>query len=505
MPDAISCPHCGWHYPPDSTLVGRKVQCRACDRAFRVPEPPHVAPLPAEALIAPTLPPGPSGHRMNRRHKLLLGAGGILAVFGLGLLLVMAVLFLRSSSGGGPSASSLAELFFGSSVSQTIPPLAGETSQDPVDQMVALVHLMELIRGEDNLRELQPRILELFGQMLQAEAKGQRVPPAKRTDVENALPQFDQRMVAAGARLEIIPGGFDLRRKLVKLVEKTPLPRSPGDPTQEGDAGPLPTIASWVVWGWATLPPPESPEDRQRRQQTRKAAGRNADVVRVYVRGVTSESMVKKVTGKLVEATRGTVVAPRIAGEVRQFHCGNIDDFRRAAHDLDIGPTTKIEPFEGTIHVELDPSKLFDRPKEWISGPILSLESVAMDLPPARSIKLPAPPEPADVRDRRKDVRWEAGENLEGVEVVLHGSAEELNRQAFRRLAAMGQVEKVRSRSDGFRPRTFHCDDIGDMRAFAGKLDLGPIIQFDDQKGVIAVVVDPARFAGPLESETTSP
>lgn len=527
MPDAISCPQCGRQFRHNAALIGRKVQCRACGRAFRVPGPaqattptasstvggvpsqspplqdtdnlsggsPHIASLPSEALIPQGPPSRPPRYPTSRRNKLLLGVGGILAASGVGLLLLLVALLQGDSSGGGPSVSaSLGELLLGSSTPQTIPSLAGETSQDPTDQMTALVHLMELIRCESNLRELEPRILELFGRMLKAEAEGRRVPPNMQPQVEEALPHFDQRMVAASARLEIIPGGFDLRSKLVKLVQQTPLPAPPESPTQDGESGSLPTIASWVVWGWATPPPPESPEDQRRRQHAKRAAGGNPKVIAVYVRGITSNSMVQRLQTKVLEASHGTVVAPLLAGDVRVFLCGKVNDFRQVAHRLDVGPIEDIKQHEGAIYVEVDPSKLFERPKTLLPGPIPPLESVAADIPPAPSIALPPPPEPADIRSRRKDVRWEAGENLEGVEVVVHGSTETLKLQIFRRLADMGQVEKVRSQSDGFRPRTYHCDDIGDMRAFAGKLDLGPIIQFDDQKGVIVVIVDPTQF-----------
>ena len=563
-------------YPPTDGSSSKSAGLEGVDDLLS--QPLEGSPLPAEALRLPSVVPRRPRRRMTDREKVLLGVGGGLAACGLALLLLLATLGIASglaagagllvglagvvlagfalrgnplaavatgvgllftllvvallqpsSSDVGPGASTsdqgtlgsaLGNLLFGSSVPQTIPPFAGETSQDPIAQMTALVHLMESIRDESSLRELRPRILELFGQMLETE--GRRVAPQRGPEVEQALPQFDQRMVAASQRLEVIPGGLELRRKLVKLIERTPIPAppagtrrprpsgqsatvgqatggaSPSGPAGEDDqVGPLPTIASWVVWGWATPPPPEPAEDRQRRRATVEAAGGSPDAICVYVRGVTSDSLVKKIKAKVLEASQRMVVAPTMAGEVREFHCGKVEDFRVVAYRLDVGPIVKIEERKGILHVKLDPSKLFVRPGAPASGPIPRLDFQQAGIPAASSVALPTPPEPADVRRRREDVRWDAGQNLEGVEVVLHGSDEELNRLARQRLAALEMVKKVRSPNTGYFPRTIHCDDVGDMRVFAGQLDLGTIIQYDDQKGVIAVVVDPARLAEP--------
>jgi len=374
---------------------------------------------------------------------------------------------------------------------ETIPPFAGETSRDPIAQMTALVYLMESIRGESTLRELEPRILALFGEMLQSEAAGRRAAPGQRADVEQALPQFDQRMVAASQRLEVLSGGVELRRKLLKLVEERPLAGA----AEQDEVPPLPTIASWVVWGWATPLPPEPPADRQRRRKVVEAAGRNPDAIRVYVHGVTSGRMADALRGKVAAATLGIVVAPVMAGEVREFRCGDVEDFRRVTYRLDVGPIVKIEPNQAILRVQLDPSKLYDRPRDWVAGPIPPLFFDEAGIPDAPSVALPDPPEPAELRTRREDARSDAGENLEGVDVVLHGSNEDWSRRVYRRLVAMKPGKGLRTANAGFLPAIIHCDDVGDMRVFAPKLDFGTIIRYDDENGLIHLVVDPARIA----------
>ncbi len=412
----------------------------------------------------------------------------------------------QSTSEKGSLRSALGNLLISAPArptqTQTIPPFPGETSRDPVAQMTALVHLMEAIRGESSLQELEPRILALFGEMLQAEAAGRRVTPDKRLEVEQALPQFDQRMVAASERLEVISGGVELRRKLVKLMEERPLPQAA---TRQDQVPTLPTIASWVVWGWATPRPPEPPEDRQRRRKAVEAAGRNPDAIRVYVRGVTSDSMADRLRGKVLQATHGIVVAPVMAGEVREFRCGKIQDFRKATYRLDVGPIVKIEHEKAILHVQLDPSKLYDRPRDWVAGPIPLLFFDDAGIPAAPSVALPDPPEPAELRTRREDIRWDAGLNLEGVDLVLYGSNEDWNRRVYRRLAAMKPGKGLRTANAGFLPATIHCDDVGDMRVFAPKLDFGTIIRYDDERGLIHLVVDPARIAPPQLPESAAP
>jgi hypothetical protein len=310
---------------------------------------------------------------------------------------------------------------------------------------------------------------------------------------------------------------LELRRKLVRLIERTPIPAPRAGSVEQGTgglaaagqtggddrAGPLPTIASWVVWGWTTPPPPEPPEDRQRRRATVEAAGGNPDLVRVFVRGVTSESMVKQINAKVLDAAHGIVLAPVMTGEFREFRCGKVNDLRAMAYRLDIGPIKKIEKHKGILYVQLDPTELFERPRGWVSGPIPPLDFQQAGIPAAESVAVPAPPEPDDLRRRREDVRWEAGQNLEGVEVVLHGSTEELNALAYKRLKALKIARGLRSSNVGFLPATIHCDDVGDMRAFARKLDLGTIIQYDDENGVIGVVVDRAKLTAPESSSTT--
>ena len=224
--------------------------------------------------------------------------------------------------------------------------------------------------------------------------------------------------------------------------------------------------------------------------------------MRVYVRGVTSQQMVQPVSKKIIHGTGLAVVAPGTFGEVRQFGVLKIKDFRAVVYRLDVGPIEKVDAQKANVHVRLDPSELFERPQNPVSGPIPRLDFQQAGIPAASSVALPAPPEPADLRQRREEVRWDAGENLEGVDVVLHGSTEELNGLAFKRLKAMEMVRGVRSPGSGFLPRTIHCDDVGDMRAFARQLDLGTIFQYDDQSGVISVVVDPAKLVEPEPPST---
>lgn len=407
----------------------------------------------------------------------------------------------EASHGRGSLRSGLGGLLFGSPAPRTIPAFEGETSRDPLAQMTALVHLMEAIRDESSLQEMGPRILKQFGAMLQAEADGLRVAPHQRAQVEQALPQFDQRMVAASERLEIIPGGRELQRSLVKLLQERHAatlsvdgPTGAAGPMGQGNAGSLPTIASWVVWGWATPPPPESAEDRRQRRKVVEAAGRNPDTILIYIRGVTSESIVGTLRGKVLEATGGIVLTPFMPGEVREFLGGEIKDFCEAAYRLDVGPVVKIEHDKAVLHVQLDPSELFVRPREWVDGPIPLLDFQKAGIPAASSVFLPDPPEPADLHALREDVRWDAGQNLGGVELVLHGCSGDMNRRVFQWLVDRNLGKGVRTQNAGFRPGTIHCNDVGDMRVFARKLDFGTIIRYDDRNGVIHLVVDPARL-----------
>ena len=71
--------------------------------------------------------------------------------------------------------------------------MKGESSTDPVEQMTAMVQLMAAIRGEGNLRNVEPRVLGLLERLLAAEAGAWGDSERKRAEVEEALPQFDQR------------------------------------------------------------------------------------------------------------------------------------------------------------------------------------------------------------------------------------------------------------------------------------------------------------------------
>jgi hypothetical protein len=295
------------------------------------------------------------------------------------------------------------------------------------------------------------------------------------------------------------------------------------------------SLTAWIPWGWlGPANPPEPPQNRDRRAQAMEKAGRNSKTALIYLQGVATWKTAREVQGLIMEANGG--IGPlefhdRDDGKSPwEFTCGNVEDIRRLAFMLDIGPVTGIDEAAGIIRARLDVSRVRERSRakerrsQGLASRPLPAGAVAGATEPGRSIPgtasaqdspgkklaaatVPPPPEPPENIQRRSQARRSAGLGSMArgrgtsqppgplsVEIGVQGVLEGAEKPISNRLLAIGggTIGWTVMGSGLF---VFQLSEVQDIRVLAAKIDFGTIITYDEEQARIAVRADPAKMA----------
>jgi hypothetical protein len=673
MAITVRCPGCQKQYTLAEAMVGRGVRCKGCGQTFQVSQPtsPSLTPAPQHTGIADLLNedfgtpssgpdlaasnPFSAGTSRPRKYQsrrsqmsdgdlafLMLGGG--VSLFALGLLFVgIPVLGL---SGAFPKMAAFlmgmlggASLVFGlrSNLPVALPiggvvmgllllgllvgPTAigsGEASLDLRAQMNELIQLADSIQDEASLQDGKSRFLKVYSRMLKNSARLEDASNERRQEIQEAVREFDSHMTEFAIRLPQLPGGPELACEVAEITAKASkatapsspqarptsgpkkdalktmgraffsyhdahkgvppdwesflafLKKSPGDlavierlhveglvaqwgvPFQEvrigtsnfvlayekdaletggwvlmmdgsvhnisqhalrdklnaqaeivlkatGVAPPslpevgispeetLVRISTWVPSGWSIPAPPEPQGNREARDK----------MAVIYVHGIKSKAVLGKVMSKLTEAQWGYGITggPPEPQEPSKFKVSKVQDIRDFARALDLGPITEYDEARGLIRLHLDPAKLIGRQVAVADG----------GSPAANVVQIPRPPEPEASRDRRNENRKDAGFEPDEIQVIVQGVPDdETARQIGATIMRLTGVRGTqRTGTEG--TRKFLARGAKDMRLFASELNVGPIHQYDERRGVIVVRFDPSRLAEALAAAEPKP
>jgi hypothetical protein len=673
MAITVRCPGCQKQYTLAEAMVGRGVRCKACGQTFQVSQPtsPSLSPKPQHSSIADLLNedygtptsgpdlatsnPFSAGTPRPRRYQsrrsqmsdgdlafLMLGGG--VSLFALGLLFVgIPVLGL---SGTFPKMAALlmgmlggASLVFGlrSNLPVAFPiggvvmgllllgllvgPTAvgsGEASLDLLAQMNELTQLADSIQDEASLQDGKSRFLKVYSRMLKNSARLEHASDQRRQEIQDAVRDFDSHMTEFTIRLPQLPGGPELAYDVAKLTAQASKATAPSSPQARPTSGPkkdalktmgraffsyhdahkgvppdwksflaflqkspgdlavierlhaeglvaqwgvrlqevtigtfnfvlayekdaletggwvlmmdgsvhnisqhalrdklnaqaevvlkatgvappslpevgispeetLVQVSTWVPSGWSIPAPPEPEENREARDK----------MAVIYVHGIKSKAVLAKVMSRLTEAQWGNGITggPPEPQEPSKFKVGKVQDIRDFARALDLGPITEYDEARGLIRLHLDPAKLVGRQVAVANG----------GSPAANAVQIPRPPEPEASRDRRNETRKDAGFEPDEIQVTVEGVPDD---ETARQIGAtiMRQTGVRGTQLTGTEgTRKFLVRGAKDMRLFASELNVGPIHQYDERRGVIIVRFDPSRLAEALAAAEPKP
>lgn len=168
---------------------------------------------------------------------------------------------------------------------------------------------------------------------------------------------------------------------------------------------------------------------------------------------------------------------------------------RLFASELNVGSIRQYDERRGMIVVRFDPSRL--------------AEALAADEP--KPAQLPAPPEPEETRAARQAVQAGRGRPRFGprfgrndpntVDILVEGASEDNADRIREWLGALtGKPTGFSHSGDRW---TFEAR-VEDIRVFAARLDLGPIMRYEEEKGIIGIVLEPSKLSRPLPEPIVS-
>jgi hypothetical protein len=347
---------------------------------------------------------------------------------------------------------------------------------------------------------------------------GLKLDDVRNADVENydVVLAYFPRQLEEGGWVVFMDGSIrycgpaDLREKLntqAALVEAATDVAPPVLPPRQLKAeSAAPDLRAWVPAGWTVPPPPESPDNRQRRLAWQKEKLKRPgihDVVSVYVAGVPGESFHREIEEKLEKIDSDTSIVGVPSGNQGEwlYACRYVHDVRKFVFCIDVGPIVEFDEPKGEVRIRFDPVRF----AEWepADGGVCP--------PSFRSIAIPEPPEPPE--NRRLRQVWPKGlaaEHSDRVRVLVTGVPEEMiTRQVAERLGNANREGRdgMSWHQSGPGRWLFLCPKVRDFRAFARAIDIGPIFEFDELKGRILAQYDPARFGQgrPAKDERASP
>jgi hypothetical protein len=279
-------------------------------------------------------------------------------------------------------------------------------------------------------------------------------------------------------------------------------------------------LTVWIPWGWmGPASPPEPAPNLDRRARAMEKAGRDPKAAVIHLQGVARWTTARDVERLIMDANGG--IGPlefRDRSESKlpwEFTCGNVEDIRRLAFMLDIGPVTGIDEAAGVIRAKLDLGRVRElsrarqRPSRGLAAgpppPVAPPQRPPGDKLPA--VTVPLPPEPPENVQRRSQARRSAGLDSMArgqgtsqppgelsVEVGVRGMfGLRVEKGISDRLQAIGGGT-VGSTRIGGGVVVFQLSEVRDIRVLASKIDFGTIVAYDEEHGRIGVEADPAKI-----------
>lgn len=244
------------------------------------------------------------------------------------------------------------------------------------------------------------------------------------------------------------------------------------------------------------IPRPPEPEDsRHRRNETRKDAGLEPDEFQVTVEGVPDDETARQIGATIMRLTGVRGIQLTGSGGTRKYLAGGAKDMRLFASELNVGSIREYDERRGMIVVRFDPSRL--------------AEALAADEP--KPVELPAPPEPAETRAARQAAQAGRGRPRFGprfgrsdpntVDILVEGASEDNADRIREWLGALtGKPTGFSHSGDRW---TFQAR-VEDIRVFAARLDLGPIMRYEEEKGILGIVLEPSKLSRALPEPIVS-
>lgn len=242
--------------------------------------------------------------------------------------------------------------------------------------------------------------------------------------------------------------------------------------------------------------PPEPEASRDRRNETRKDAGFEPDEFQVTVEGVPDDETARQIGATIMRLSGVRDIQLTGADGTRKYLARGAKDMRLFASELNIGSIRQYDERRGMIVVRFDPSRL--------------AEALAAAEP--KPVEVPAPPESAENRAARQAAYAERGRRRIGprfgrndpdtVDIHVEGASED-NADRIREWIGTLTGKPTGVSHSGNR-WTFQAR-VEDIRVFASRLDLGPIMRYEEEKGILGIVLEPSKLSKALPEPIDSP
>jgi len=241
--------------------------------------------------------------------------------------------------------------------------------------------------------------------------------------------------------------------------------------------------------------PPEPEASRDRRNETRKDAGFEPDEFQVTVEGVPDDETARQIGATIMRLTGVRDIQLTGTDGTREYLARGAKDMRLFASELKVGSIRQYDERRGMIVVRFDASRL--------------AEALAADEP--KPVELPAPPEPAETRAARQAAQAEGGRrgfssrftqnDPDTVEIHVEGASENNADRIREWIGAL--TGKPTGFSHSGNRWTFRAR-VEDIRVFASRLDLGPIMRYEEEKGILGIVLEPSKLSRALPEAIVS-